>query len=133
VVLRHRICHEPVWPRQLHLQNQLASELLQQRRIAHWLEFGSLLGAVREAKCIPWDHDMDFGFFAEDRSKVVACHDAFRSLGLQLLELGNAVIRLQPVVSGNSGLLWVDFYACKNAEAMSSPWDNPGQGSSFIM
>ena len=37
------------------------TEILDQLNIPYWLEGGTLLGAVRDQKLIPWDHDLDIG------------------------------------------------------------------------
>ncbi|NXS03885.1 FKRP protein, partial [Oxylabes madagascariensis] len=37
--------------------------------VRHWLEGGSLLGAVRLGDLIPWDYDVDVGFYREDAAK----------------------------------------------------------------
>ncbi|NXR70844.1 FKRP protein, partial [Rhadina sibilatrix] len=37
--------------------------------VRHWLEGGSLLGAVRSGDLIPWDYDVDVGFYLEDLPK----------------------------------------------------------------
>ncbi|NXQ57689.1 FKRP protein, partial [Anthoscopus minutus] len=37
--------------------------------VRHWLEGGSLLGAVRSADLIPWDYDVDVGFYRDDLAK----------------------------------------------------------------
>jgi len=105
---------------------RLVSEILEQRRVSHWLEFGSLLGAVREGKSIPWDHDMDIGFFATDRSVVLNCRTAFQGLGLNLIEPGEGVIRLQPAQGSNSHLLWIDLYSCKKRGSDLVPLGAPG-------
>jgi hypothetical protein len=41
-------------------------ELLTKHGIVHWLDYGSLLGAVRGGELIPWDNDVDFGFLGSD-------------------------------------------------------------------
>ncbi|NXP95842.1 FKRP protein, partial [Passerina amoena] len=38
--------------------------------IRHWLEGGTLLGAVRLGDLIPWDYDVDVGFYLEDAPKL---------------------------------------------------------------
>jgi len=40
-------------------------EVLDEEAIEFWLECGTLLGAVRDGKFIPWEHDLDFGVFRE--------------------------------------------------------------------
>ncbi len=37
--------------------------VLDEKSIPFWLEDGTLLGAVRDGRMIPWDHDMDLGSF----------------------------------------------------------------------
>jgi len=37
------------------------SRILTELNVEYWIEGGTLLGAVRDGKLIPWDHDLDFG------------------------------------------------------------------------
>nr|XP_030118020.3 fukutin-related protein [Taeniopygia guttata] len=37
--------------------------------VRHWLEGGSLLGAVRHGDIVPWDYDVDVGFYRDDVPK----------------------------------------------------------------
>jgi hypothetical protein len=41
------------------------------RGLVHWLDYGSLLGAVRDGQLIPWDDDVDFGYLHDDHDLVV--------------------------------------------------------------
>ena len=41
-------------------------DFLNKNNITYWLDSGSLLGAMRNCKFIPWDDDMDFGIFFKD-------------------------------------------------------------------
>ncbi|MFW6040703.1 MAG: LicD family protein [Thermoplasmatota archaeon] len=44
--------------------------ILDEEDITYWLESGTLLGAVRNGRFIPWDGDIDLGLFREDYIKV---------------------------------------------------------------
>ncbi|KFP26047.1 Fukutin-related protein, partial [Colius striatus] len=43
--------------------------VLEEAGVRYWLEGGSLLGAVRSGDIIPWDYDVDLGFYREDLVK----------------------------------------------------------------
>lgn len=59
--------------------------------VPHWLDFGTLLGAVRDGELIPWDTDADFGIFARDRERVLALRE---ELGHPLFLDDPAVVRV---------------------------------------
>ena len=44
-------------------------EVLDKHNIKFWLECGTLLGAVRNGKFIPWEHDLDFSAWSEKVSQ----------------------------------------------------------------
>jgi len=49
--------------------------VLEKYNVKYWLDFGTLLGIVRENRILPWDDDMDISIFEEDieivRTKVM--------------------------------------------------------------
>ena len=48
------------------------TKLLEANEIKYWLDWGTLLGAVRNGRIIPWDFDIDLGIHDEDVSKVLS-------------------------------------------------------------
>jgi len=45
-------------------------EILDAHGIEFWLDNGTLLGAVRNGKFIPWDHDIDLGLWKPSEEKI---------------------------------------------------------------
>jgi LicD family len=64
-------------------------ELLARHGITHWLDFGALLGAVRDERFIPWDIDVDFGILARDRDSVLALCPEVHNAGFVCVDRGD--------------------------------------------
>lgn len=45
-------------------------EIFDKHNIKFWLDWGTLLGAIRNGKIIEWDHDIDLGIREEDFKKI---------------------------------------------------------------
>lgn len=58
--------------------------LLEEAGITYWLDWGTLLGAVRDGGAIPWDFDADLGAFIEDREGIARLTDKAKELGYTL-------------------------------------------------
>jgi len=49
----------------------IASKALSEIGVFHWLEFGTLLGVIRDGKLIAHDTDLDFGVWLKDSSDAI--------------------------------------------------------------
>jgi len=71
-------------------------ELLDDTDIKYWVDAGTLIGAVRNGKIIPWDDDVDFGFWGRDWDKVISIAPKLEELGFKVhlthLELSDGVV-----------------------------------------
>jgi hypothetical protein len=60
------------------------SDLLARHGIVHWLDYGTLLGAVREGELIAWDGDADFSILQRQEHTVLALAEEFGAAGHRL-------------------------------------------------
>jgi len=55
--------------------------------IKFWLDWGTLLGAVREGRIIPWDEDIDLGVSSDDYKKIILTFPEFKKKGFLVNEI----------------------------------------------
>ena len=72
-----------------------AHELLVKHGITHWIDYGTLLGAVREGAFIVWDDDVDFGILDRDADRVLGLEREIAARGYVLRLDDPSAIRIQ--------------------------------------
>jgi lipopolysaccharide cholinephosphotransferase len=60
-------------------------EVFDERGIRYWLDWGTLLGAVREGKMIEWDHDIDLGTMDDNLEKIVSIFPELEKRGFSVM------------------------------------------------
>ena len=60
------------------------SDLFEQRNITYWMDFGTLLGAVRNNRSIPHDTDGDLCLFLKDRLEIIELSDRMSNDGFHM-------------------------------------------------
>ncbi len=62
-------------------------EILDKHNITFWLDWGVLLGAVREKKIIDWDDDLDLSIFSHDWIRVKSILSEFEQKGFKVINV----------------------------------------------
>ncbi len=70
------------------------SWLLKLYGLKHWIDYGTLLGAVRERTIIPWDSDGDFGILGEDRELILSLKNKIKKDGFFLYKYSNELLQI---------------------------------------
>lgn len=76
---------EPLWYHKIILELFFYMvELLEKNKITFWIDCGTLLGAVRNGKIIPWDNDCDLGIYVEDAERLAKLQLKIQKDGYEL-------------------------------------------------
>jgi len=105
------------------------SDLLARRGIVHWLDFGTLLGAVREGELIAWDGDADFSILQSQEQAVLALGDEFGAAGHRLDTSHHGLIR---VLYSKANAAQLDLFMWQTSDGRLLPLDKhawPGMAS----
>tara|TARA_Y100000034_G_scaffold135249_3_gene206409 strand:+ start:639 stop:1352 length:714 start_codon:yes stop_codon:yes gene_type:complete len=92
------------------------ADLFEKNGVKYWLDFGTLLGAVREGRTIPWDYDADFGVLNSQRKLIEGLRNTIVDDGFgwecwrKTKDSGLIRICRSPI-----NHTWVDLFLWKNA------------------
>jgi len=96
-------------------------KVMDRHKIPYWLDFGTLLGAIREGKIIEWDGDGDIGVWIEDLDKMKELQKEFMAEDLQIYyQDSHAYLNLK--VAKNRWEAIVDIYTYKKVSHNGQDW-----------
>jgi len=76
---------QPLWYHDVILSTfYFLIRFLEKYRIVYWLDWGTLLGAVRNGKIIPWDYDIDIGIHLSAVEKLELLKEEMNKFGYTL-------------------------------------------------
>ncbi len=88
-------------------------EVLDNYDVEYWLDYGTLLGAVRDGKIIPWDNDIDLGMWKKNKEKLPFVLNDLNLKGFKIY-CGNSVITIRK----NSFPISLDMYDFSEGKAI---------------
>lgn len=82
-------------------------DLLEKNDIQYWIDFGTLLGAVRGQDIIKWDRDVDISVYSNNRSKIESLKEDLNNLGYNF-KTNKYIAKVYPSIYNNK--VWLDIY-----------------------
>ncbi len=95
------------------------ADLLERNQIPFWLDYGTLLGAVRNGELIPWDDDVDLGVRKRDVNDVVGLAKEITRAGYHFDSSNPGLLR---VGYSPTNLQYVDLFIWESDDgSMTTP------------
>lgn len=82
-------------------------DYLEQEKITYWVDFGTLLGAVRNQDIISWDQDIDISIWKKDNKKIEEIENILQNMGYYISITPHG-IKIFPSITNNK--IWADIY-----------------------
>lgn len=106
-----------------------AKKILDEEGVEYWLDYGTLLGAMREGKIIEWDCDIDFGTFNYNWEKIFSTLYKFKEKGFRIkpirnMQVDGKIFYRKILLSRYEYDIDIAFYHLKD-ENFIDPWMNP--------
>jgi phosphorylcholine metabolism protein LicD len=88
-------------------------EVLDNYDVEYWLDYGTLLGAVRNGKIIPWDNDIDLSMWKKNKEKLPFVLNDLNLKGFKIY-CGEFIIAFRK----NNSLICLDLYDLTDGKAI---------------
>ena len=92
-------------------------EVLDKQGVEYWIDMGTLLGAVRDGKIIPWDTDIDLGIWDNDFDEVAKACMVLRGKGFKIY-FGINHVGIFKYKNGAEYLVGISAYTLNNNQAL---------------